>query len=52
MNRNHAVGTKTRHATCAQHLEGQGDLVSRLMTPITHMITLVILITKSLTKSP
>ena len=33
-------------------LEGQGDLVSRLITPITHIVTLVILIITLLTKSP
>ena len=34
------------------HLEGQGDVVSRLITPITHLVTLVILIINLLTKSP
>ena len=33
-------------------LEGQGDLVSRLMTHITHIITPLILIINLLTKSP
>ena len=34
------------------YLEGQGDLVSRLMTPITHIVTLLILIISLLIKSP
>ena len=34
------------------YLEGQGDLVSRLITPITHIVTLVIPIIDPLTKSP
>ena len=34
------------------YLEGYGDLVSRLITPITHLGTLVILIINLLTKSP
>ena len=34
------------------YAEGQGDLLSRLITPITHTVTLVILITNPLTKSP
>ena len=38
--------------TNEQYWEGQGDLVSRLITPITHIITLVIPITNQLTKSP
>ena len=33
-------------------LEGQGDLVSRLRTPTTHIIPLVIPIINLLTKSP
>ena len=33
-------------------LEGQGDLVSKLITPINHIITLVIPIINLLTKSP
>ena len=33
------------------HLEGQGDLVSRLVTPITHIVTPIILIINLLTKS-
>ena len=33
-------------------LGGSGGLVSRLRIPITHMITLIILIIKQLTKSP
>ena len=34
------------------YLEGQGDLVSRLIIPITHIVTLNILITNLLTKFP
>ena len=34
------------------YLEGQGDLVSRLIAPITHIETLVILTSNLLTKSP
>ena len=34
------------------YLEGQGDLVSRSRTPITHIVTLVISIINPLTKSP
>ena len=34
------------------HLAGHGDLVSRLITPIRHIITPMIPITKPLTKSP
>ena len=34
------------------YLEGHGDLVSRLITPVTHIVTLVIPINNLLTKSP
>ena len=34
------------------YLEGQGDLLSRLITPITHIVTLVIPLINLLTKSP
>ena len=34
------------------YLEGQGDLVSRLVTPITHVVTLVIPLINLVTKSP
>ena len=34
------------------NLEGRGDLVSRLITPISHIVTLVILILNLLTRSP
>ena len=43
------VWDSTRHKT---HLEGQGDLVSRLITPITHIVTLIIPIISLFTKSP
>ena len=35
-----------------RYVEGQGDLVSRLITPITYIVTLVTLIINLLTKSP
>ena len=35
-----------------KYLEGQGDLASRLITPITHIVTLVILVLTRLPKSP
>ena len=34
------------------YLEGQGDLVSRLIAPITHIVTLLTPILNLLTKSP
>ena len=34
------------------YLEGHGDLVSRLVTPVTHIITLIMLTINLLTKSP
>ena len=34
-----------------RYLEGQGDLVSRLIDPITHIVTLVILVINLLIKS-
>ena len=34
------------------YLEGQGDLISSLITPITHIVTPVIPIVNLLTKSP
>ena len=34
------------------HLEGQADLVSRLIAPITHIVTLIIPMINLLTKSP
>ena len=34
------------------YLEGQGDLVSRLITPITHIVTLVLPLINLVTKSP
>ena len=34
------------------YLEGQGDLVSRLVSPITQIVTLIIPIINLLTKSP
>ena len=37
---------------CRVYLEGQGDLVSRLITPVTHIVTLIIPIINLLTKSP
>ena len=37
---------------CLRYLEGQGDLVSRLSTPITHIVNPVIPLIKPVTKSP
>ena len=34
------------------YLEGQGDLVSRLITPIIHIVTVILLVMDLLTKSP
>ena len=34
------------------HLEGQGDFVSRLITPIAHIVTPFIPLIRPLTKSP
>ena len=42
----------TRNPNPKPYLEDQGDLVSRLITPITHIITLLIPIINLLTKSP
>ena len=41
-----------RDITTIQHLEGHGDLVSRLISPISHIITPIIPIINLLTKSP
>ena len=40
------------HMLNVAYLEGQGDLVGRLRTPITHILTLFIPMIKLLTKSP
>ena len=45
------IGVSQQHVFKG-YLEGQGDLVSRLITPITHIITLMISIINLLTKSP
>ena len=37
---------------CGVYLEGQGDLVSRLITSITHIVTPIIPIINLVTKSP
>ena len=34
------------------YLEGQGDLVSRIIAPITHIVTPIVPIINLLTKSP
>ena len=39
-------------ASWCNHLEGHGDLVSRLISPITHIITLIIPMSNLVTKSP
>ena len=36
----------------SEHLEGQGDLVSRFITPITHIVIPFIPVINLLTKSP
>ena len=48
------AGTWTRHQglLAGLLLRGSGDLVSRLITPITHIVALDILIMNQLTKSP
>ena len=45
-----ALQYTTRKGTT--YLEGQGDLASRLISPITHIVTLLIPIINLLTKSP
>ena len=47
----HTAITSIAYASFGPYLEGQGDLVSRLITPITHIVTLVIPIINLLTKS-
>ena len=42
----------TRSLDYGSYLEGQEDLVSRLITPITHIVTLILPIISRLTKSP
>ena len=37
--------------TCKVYLEGQGDLVRRLITPITHIATFIIPLINQLAKS-
>ena len=47
------VGSRLRIGSLAElYLEGQGDLVSRLRTPIAHIVSPAILIISLLTKSP
>ena len=46
-----ASGTFTTQSPC-KYLKGQGDLVSRLITPITHIVTLLIPVINLLPKSP
>ena len=40
------------YGSFSYYLEGQGDLVSRVITPRTHIVTLVIPLINLLTKSP
>ena len=52
-----ACGKQIKQTLCCAsrfraYLEGQGDLVSRLITPITQIVTLVITVINPLTKSP
>ena len=42
--------SRSSPAHCRHYLEGQGDLVSRLITPRTHIVTLFIPIINLLTK--
>ena len=44
----HTAALFLKHET---YLEGQGDLVSRLITPVTHIVALVLPIINPLTKS-
>ena len=46
------AGDSCRGVEFRDYLEGQGDLVSRLVTPITHIVTEFIPIINLLTKSP
>ena len=45
------VDVKASHEH-AHYLEGQGDLLSRLITPITHIVTPIIPIINLIIKSP
>ena len=45
-------GFITGKASLCPYLEGQGDEVSRLITPVTQIVTLVIPIINLLTKAP
>ena len=47
-----AAATVVMKSITMLYLEGQGDLVSRLITPITHIVPPVIRIINLLTKSP
>ena len=46
------VGGSSSYIGFRAYLEGQGDLVSRVLTPITHIVTLVLPLILLLTKSP
>ena len=45
-------GLKVDGCGIGAYLEGQGDFVNRLITPITHVVTLVVPIINLVTKSP
>ena len=44
--------TRVMKGACRDYLEGQGDLVSRVISPTTHKVTLLIPIINPLTTSP
>ena len=48
----YTVPQKDKNGLSTSYLEGQGDLVSRIITPITHIVTPIIPIINLLTKSP
>ena len=55
--RPHTVDDKAQSSSAEppyleRYLEGQGDLVSRLVFGITHIVTQIVLISNLLTKSP
>ena len=44
-------GMEKHENCCTTYLEGQGDLVSRLLIPITHIVALIVASVNLLTKS-
>ena len=49
--RTHVCHDPSGYSSDRDYLEGQGDLVGRLITPINHIVTLIIPIINLLTKS-